>query len=321
MSLTLTGCNYKEKILKSPAGSNFLVIIGTAFQMINDQSQVNPKRIVSLSPSNTEMLFAVGAGNKVVGVTDHCDYPEELLQKLKKHQTVSVGGYWNPSVDSIKSLKPDLIVASSHHCTVKTNYCKTNCIRKCEQTIKIAKKLESLGFNVLILSPHSLDDVLDQILLIGNITGNVMEAEALVLNLKKRINAVTINLKKTSKKPKVYFEVWNNPYISVNSKTWIGDLLDLAGGTNIFADSVTEWPIISSKEIIKKNPDIMIFPVIPDVPRFWGSFEDIKKRQGWHNVNGILNNRLYEIPRDFISRPGPRLVDALELLVTMINPR
>ena len=69
MSLTLTGCNYKEKILKSPSGSNFLVIIGTAFQMINDQSQVNPKRIVSLSPSNTEMLFAVGAGNKVVGVT------------------------------------------------------------------------------------------------------------------------------------------------------------------------------------------------------------------------------------------------------------
>jgi iron complex transport system substrate-binding protein len=289
--------------------------------MTNNQSLVNPKRIVSLSPSNTEMLFAVGAGNKVVGVTDHCDYPDELQQKLKKLQTVSVGGYWNPSVDAINSLKPDLIVVSSHQCTVKTNHCKTNCIRKCEQTTKIAKKLENLGFNVLILSPHSLDDVLDQILLIGKVTGNAMEAEALVLNLKKRINAVTVNLKKVSKKPKVYFEVWNNPYISVNSKTWIGNLLDLAGGTNIFADSVTEWPLTSPKEIIKRNPDIMVFPVIPGVPRFWGSFEAIKKRQGWQNVNGIQNDRLYEIPRDFISRPGPRLVDALELLVSVISPR
>ena len=178
-----------------------------------------------------------------------------------------------------------------------------------------------MGFNVLVLSPHSLDDVLDQILLVGKVTGNTMEAEALVLNLKKRISAVTVKLKKISKKPKVYFEVWNNPYISVNSKTWIGNLLDLAGGINIFANSVTEWPLTSSKEIIKRNPDIMVFPVIPGVPRFWGSIEAIKKRQGWHNVNAILNDRLYEIPRDFISRPGPRVVDALELLVGMISLR
>lgn len=289
--------------------------------MTKNQSLVNPKRIVSLSPSNTEMLFAVGAGSKVVGVTDHCDYPDELHQKLKKRQTVSVGGYWNPSVDAIKSLKPDLIVVSSHQCTVKTNHCKTNCIRKCEQTNKTAKKLESLGFNVLFLSPHSLADVLDQILLIGKVTGNARAAEALALDLKKRINAVTFNIKKVSKKPKVYFEVWNNPYISVNSKTWIGNLIDLAGGTNIYADSVTEWPLTSSKEIIKRNPDIMVFPVIPGVPRFWRSFEAIKKRQGWQKVNGIQNDRLYEIPRDFISRPGPRLIDALELLVSMISPQ
>ncbi len=289
--------------------------------MTNNQSLVKPKRIVSLSPSNTEMLFAVGAGNEVVGVTDHCDYPDELQQRLKKRQIVSVGGYWNPSIDAIKILKPELIVMSSHQCTVKTNNCKSNCIRRCEQTSKIAKKLQSLGFNVLVLSPHSLDDVLDQILLVGKVTGNTMEAEALVLNLKKRISAATVKLKKISKKLKVYFEVWNNPYISVNSKTWIGDLLDLAGGINIFANSVTEWPLTSSKEIIRRNPDIMVFPVIPGVPRFWGSFEAIKKRQGWHNLSAILNDRLYEIPRDFISRPGPRVVDALELLVGMIGLR
>ena len=291
-----------------------------AFQMTNNQSLVGPKRIISLSPSNTEILFAVGAGDKVVGVTDHCDYPNELQRKLKKSQTVNVGGYWDPSVDAIISLKPDLIVVSSHQCTVKTNHCKTNCNRKCEKTTKIAEKLERLGFNVLILSPHSLDDVLDQIMQIGKATGNTAEAKTILTNLKKRIDAVTVNLKEVPNKPKVYFEVWNNPYISVNSKTWIGNLIHLAGGINIFAESITEWPLTSPKEIIKRNPDIMIFPVIPGVPRFWGNFDAIKKRKGWQNVNGVKNNRLYEIPRDFISRPGPRLIDALELLVRIINP-
>jgi iron complex transport system substrate-binding protein len=275
-----------------------------------------PERIVSLSPSNTEMLFAVGAGKNVIAVTDHCNYPPEL----KTGEITRVGGYWDPSIETIVDLKPDLVLVSTAHCTVRTNNCKTDCNRRCEITTKTANKLKSLGLNVLTLSPHSINDVLDNILLVGKATGNSANADLFVENLRQRINKVDSRTSKMiSTRPTVYFEVWNDPYISVNSRTWIGNLITLAGGINVFGESVSEWPQFQSEDIIQQNPDIIIFPVIPDVPRFWGGFKSVKKRRGWENIAAIRDGRLYEIPRDIISRPGPRLVDALELLEKIVN--
>jgi iron complex transport system substrate-binding protein len=94
----------------------------------------------------------------------------------------------------------------------------------------------------------------------------------------------------------------------------------LAGGTNVFGEAVSEWPIIKPEEIIQRNPDIMVFPVVPDVPRFWGSFEAVKKRLGWNKIAAVMSGRLYEVSRDCISRPGPRLVDSLELFADMFHP-
>jgi iron complex transport system substrate-binding protein len=282
--------------------------------------EANPERIVSLSPSNTEILFAVGAGDQVVGVTDYCNYPPELEPRIKTAKTAKVGGYWNPSVDAIVSLKPDLVLVSTAKCSVKTNNCKANCSRRCELTIKVANKLKNLGLNVLILSPHRLEDVLDDILLVGKTTGNNAQAGSLVETLKQRIDRVAKKTESMSERPRVYFEVWNNPYISVNSETWIGNLVSLAGGTNVFGEAVSEWPIIKPEEIIQRNPDIMVFPVVPDVPRFWGSFEAVKKRLGWNKIAAVMSGRLYEVSRDCISRPGPRLVDSLELFADMFHP-
>ena len=112
----------------------------------------NPERIVSLSPSSTEILFAVGAGPKVVGVTDYCNYPAELEVRIEADEIARVGGYWSPSVESIVDLKPDLVLVSTAQCTVKTNNCKINCSRRCELTIKVANKLKSFGLNVLALA-------------------------------------------------------------------------------------------------------------------------------------------------------------------------
>ena len=282
--------------------------------------EANPERIVSLSPSNTEILFAVGAGNKVVGVTDYCNYPTELEARIETDEIAHVGGYWDPSVEAIVSLKPDLVLVSTAQCTVKTNNCKTNCSRRCELTTKVAKRLERLGLNVLTLSPHSIDDVLGNILLVGNATGNSVEATDFVETLKQRINMVVTKSKAVSHKPKVYFEVWNNPYITVNSETWIGNLIRLAGGTNVFGETVSEWPIIRSEDVIQQNPDIMVFPVIPGVARFWESFEAVKNRPGWNKISAVITGSLYQVSRDCISRPGPRLVESLELLAEMINP-
>jgi iron complex transport system substrate-binding protein len=211
-------------------------------------------------------------------------------------------------------LKPDLVLVSTAKCTVKTNNCLTNCNRRCELTINVANKLKNLGLNVIVLAPRSLGDVLENILTVGNATGNNSKSRELVKNLRKRIDIVVSRSNKISKKPRVYFEVWNNPYISVNSKTWIGNLINLAGGNNIFGDAFSEWPIIRPEDVIQRNPDIMLFPVIPYVIRFWKSFDAVNKRQGWSQISAIKHGRLYEILRDKISRPGPRLVETLELL-------
>jgi len=280
---------------------------------------VHSKRIVSLSPSSTEILFAIGAGPKVVGVTDYCNYPHDLKTRIEADEITRVGGYWNSSIETTVKLKPDLVLVSTAKCTVKTNECKVNCKRRCEITSQVAAQLRSLGLKVLTLSPHSMNDVLDDILLVGRASGNAAEASNLVEKLRQRIDTIAKKSKAASHRPKIYFEVWNDPYISVSSETWIGDLINLAGGENIFADSVSEWPTVSSEEIIQRNPEVIVFPVIPGFPRFWGSFEAVKNRSGWRDIDAVKNNRLYEIPRDLISRPGPRLVDALEMMEKIVK--
>jgi iron complex transport system substrate-binding protein len=279
---------------------------------------VYPERIVSLSPSSTEILFAVGAGQKVVGVTDYCNYPTDLEAQIEANELTRVGGYWNPSIDTIVGLKPDLVLASTAKCREETNEC-VKCKRRCELQAKVTAQLRSLGLNVLTLAPHSMNDVLDNILLVGKISGNTAEVSNLVEKLRQRIEIVVKKSKAASNRPKVYFEVWNDPYVSVSKVTWIGNIINLAGGANIFGDAISEWPIISPEEIIQRNPDKIVLPVIPGVPRFWGSFEDVKKRSGWKSIEAIRSDNLYEVPRDFISRPGPRLVDALEMLEKIIH--
>jgi len=281
--------------------------------MVNKKGQVCPERIVSVSPSNTEMLFAVGAGDKVVGVTDYCNYPLELDLRLKTNKTVTVGGYWNPSVKTIADLKPDLVLLSVAKCSNQTKTCATNCSHSCEITIEAAKKLQNMGINVLMLYPHGLQSVLEDILVVGDVTGNSLRAQEIVKDLKRRIKAVVESSKTVTIKPKVYFEVWNDPYLSVNSKNWIGNLISLAGGENIFGHTPSEWPMISPEHVVDLNPDVLLFPLIPDVPPFWESFETVKNRQGWENIVAVKNDHLYTVLRDCISRPGPRLVESLQL--------
>jgi iron complex transport system substrate-binding protein len=282
--------------------------------------RVHPERIVSLSPSCTEILFAVGAGPKVVGVTDYCNYPPELEAQIEADEITRISGYWESSIGTIMALKPDLVLISTARCTVKTKKRKMNHKPRHKTTTQVAAQLRSLGLNVLPLGPQSMNDVLEDILLVGRASGNAAEASNLVEKLRQRIETVAKKSKVAPHRPKVYFEVWNDPYMSVSSGTWIGDVINLAGGANIFGETVSEWPMIDSEDIVQRNPDIIVFPVIPGVPRFWGSFEDVKKRLGWKSINAVRNGNLYEVPRDFISRPGPRLVEALEMLEKMIHP-
>lgn len=261
-----------------------------------------PERIVSLAPSHTEMLFAVGAGDNVVGITDFCNYPYNFTAWIEAGNMTSIGNYYGPSVEPIVALQPDLVLASTG-------------------SLDAAENLKSLGFNVLVVEAKTIDGVLQDILLVGRATGKDAEAGAVVSNIRERIDTITIQAADATTTPKVYHEVWNEPLMSAGPATFIDELITLAGGENIFNDATTSWPTTSSEVIIEKNPDVMFFPdMYMGQANFYETIEAVKDRPGWDTITAVKNNALYEINADIISRSGPRLVDALEAIAKMVHP-
>jgi iron complex transport system substrate-binding protein len=261
-----------------------------------------PERVVSLAPSNTEILFAIGAGDTVVGVTDFCDYPYNFTAWIEAGNMTSIGSYYGPSVEPIVALEPDLVLASSG-------------------SLDAAENLRSLGYNVLVVEAKTIDGVLQDILMVGRATGHEIEAGNIVSSMRLRINAIADKTANIETIPKVYHEVWNEPLMSAGPGTYIDELITLAGGENIFNDATTSWPTVSSEAIIQKNPDVMIYPdMYMGRQNFYETIEVVKERPGWDAINAVQNNALYEIDADIISRSGPRLVDALETLAQLIHP-
>jgi iron complex transport system substrate-binding protein len=139
--------------------------------------------------------------------------------------------------------------------------------------------------------------------------------------MRTRIDAVVNAAKSATTTPTVYHEVWNEPLMSVGPSTFIDELITLAGGENIFHDAATSWPIVSSEAIIQKDPDVMFFPdMYMGVGNFYETIEAVAGRSGWNTITAVQNGALYEINADIISRSGPRLVDALELIAKMVHP-
>ncbi len=251
-----------------------------------------PERIVSLAPSNTELLFAVGAGNNVVGVTDYCNYPYNFTAWAETGNMTSIGNYWQPAIEPIIALEPDLVLASG------------------DASSEVANKLRNIGYNVLILEATDINGVLRDIFLVGQATNNTENAQALVNELHERIDTVTETIAAANAtKLKVYDEIWNDPLMAAGPGTFISDLISLAGGENIFDDAATDWPIVSSDSVISKNPDIIL-----------SLSTDIASRSGWSSINAVKNDKIYQIDDDIFSRPGPRLIDALEILSKIIHP-
>lgn len=260
-----------------------------------------PKKIVSLAPSNTEILFAVGAGDKVVAVTDYCNYPYNFTAWIEAGNMSSVGGYWSPSIESIVSLDSDLIIASSGSAAAVDN-------------------LRNMGLNVLMLDPKSINDVLQDIILVGRATGQDVEAGMLVGTMRLRMDRVISKVSDATFRPKVYFEIWFDPLMSAGPDTWISELISFAGGQNIFENATSDWPIVSSEAVIQQNPDIIIFPHMHGAFRFWGSFDDVRARTGWGVISAVQDDQMYVVNSDIIARAGPRLADALEVLIEIIHP-
>ena len=262
-----------------------------------------PERIVSLAPSNTEILFAVGAGDKVVGVTSYCNYPYNFTAWIEAGNITSIGSHYSLAVEPIVALEPDLVVASS------------------VGNEENAENLRNLGYNVIVLETATIDGLLQDILLVGRATGNQIKASELVTEMRTRIDLVTNQVKNSETEPKVYHEVWREPLRSAGPETFVDDLITLAGGKNIFNDAITSWPLISSEAVITKNPDVIFLPDnYMGEANFDQTIETINDRPGWNLISAVQENAIYEIDGNMISRAGPRLVDALELIAKMIHP-
>ncbi len=255
-----------------------------------------PARLVSLAPSNTEILFALGLGSRVVGNTTYCNYPEEAEAVAK------VGGYADPSVEKVVALRPDLVLAADIH-------------------MPLLKSLEDAGMKVLVLDPQTIAGILSDIQLAGRASGVEKKAFEVTQGLTDRINAVNEKIAKIpdNQKPTVYCELWDQPLMSVGKESLIGQVIGMAGGINITGDSAEEYPQISAEIIISRNPAVMINSYGMGSAKVVTTAE-IAGRSGWSQLAFIENNRIYSIHSDLLNRAGPRIVDGIERTAQCLYP-
>jgi len=246
-----------------------------------------PQRIISLAPSNTEILFALGLGEKVVGVTDWCDYPPEALEKEK------VGGYDTPDIEKIVALNPDLILVA--HGT----------------PIDVINTMDGLGLTVFGIKSTDLDDVLNDIRTVGEITDKEVEAYALTSEMESRIEAVTDQTEELEERPRVFYIVWHDPLWTAGSETFIHELIEKAGGVNI-CQNITGYTTISIEGVVACNPEVIIASE-------W-SFEWAQNETLLEGTDARQNGRIYQGDDDLVQRPGPRLVEGLEWFAYFIHP-
>jgi len=253
-----------------------------------------PERIVSLAPSNTEILFNLELGDKIVGVTDFCDYPEEAKTKEK------IGGFSEPNIEKIISLQPDIVFATNMH-------------------QKPVEELEKLGIPAVVLDPKDFDDMLASVEIMGRATGQSEKAAKIVNDLKARMEDIENKTAKLTedRRPKVYYEIWPSPITTAGPGTFVNDIIQKAGGINIAGDAKKSYPEYSVEMIVAKNPDIIIFSHHGSSNQ---SVEDILSRQGWENVNAIKNKKVFYIDENLVQRATPRLVDGLEEMAKIIHP-
>ncbi|MGQ9546058.1 MAG: ABC transporter substrate-binding protein [Dehalococcoidia bacterium] len=248
-----------------------------------------PQRIVSLAPSNTEILFALGLDDKVVGVTDWCDYPAEARQKEK------VGAYDTPDVEKIVALKPDLILVAYG------------------TAMEVINNLVGLGLTVFGIKTTDLDDLLDDIRRIGEITDKEVEAQALTSAMASRIQAVTNHTQELQQRPRVFYVVWNGPLWTAGSGTFIHELIEKGGGVNI-CQNITGYTTISIEEVVARNPEVIITTSWP------GVYESVMNETSLNATDARQNNRVFTCDDNLVQRPGPRLVAGLEWFAHFIHP-
>lgn len=265
----------------------------------NDAHSIAPMRIVSTAPSITETLFALGLGDRVVGVTRFCTYPPEA-KKITK-----IGGYIDPNFEEIVRLKPDLVIASAE--------------RK-----DVIQRLEDLDVKVLSVSQRNIQGILDTVTQIGEACGVPGNAEALVFTIRGRMSSVRERVSKLDK-PRVLMSVgmggqpFDKVYVAGEHSLY-SDIVEMAGGTNVYKGGINDMPALSTEGVINLNPQVII-DMVPSTGSMAASSENVMKQ--WRKlklVDAVKHNRVHVLTSDYVVIPGPRFIDALEDVAKILHP-
>jgi len=252
-----------------------------------------PDKIVSLSPNLTEILFELGLDEKIAAVSNDSDYPPQAAKKKK------VGTFWQPNTEAIIACKPDLVVAESF-----------------EQQKAVTESLKKLGYEVLSLKIEKIEELFAAIEKIGAATGRSPQAAELIENIRLRLDYIR-SKSASSGKVKVLWVIQQEPLRAAGRKTFINELIELAGGENAISDTIQQYPPISAEELIGSGVEVIIQSAMgTDVANEQKNAEAFWSK--WQNLPAVKNHRIYVIEPDTILRLGPRLPQGAETLARCI---
>ncbi|WP_178371936.1 ABC transporter substrate-binding protein [Desulfacinum infernum] len=253
----------------------------------------HPRRVVSLAPSLTEMVFALGAGDRLAGVSRYSDYPPRAAELPK------VGSYVHPDLERIVALKPDLCLA------VKDGNPR-----------EAVERLEALGIPVYAVNPKNLKDVMDTMTALGRVLGREQQAREIVGSMGRRIRAVEEKMAGVSGRPRVFFQIGTSPIVSVGTETFAHEIITLAGGINV-AEGPDPYPRFSVEQVLGLRPEVIVISSM-DRSRIHREIQAGWMR--WQGLPAVENGRVFLVESNLFDRPTPRLVDGLEVLARLLHP-
>lgn len=252
-----------------------------------------PKRIISLAPNVTEILFSLGLDREVVGVSIHCNFPEKVKERER------VGSYVSLDFEKIVSLRPDLIIATG-----------------AGNTREMVERLEKLGFPTYVIFPKNFDGILRSVEHLGQILNRQHEAREIVKGLELRKQRV-IQVTRGRTRPKVFLTIGESPMVTVGKGSFADDLIHLAGGENVAAKEERMYPRWGMEEILRRAPEVILVSSMNpkgDYPKI------LEEWARWKMIPAVRDGRIHLINSDLVDRPSPRIIEGLEEMARLFHP-
>lgn len=249
-----------------------------------------PKRVISVAPSNTELMFALGKGDILVGRSDFCDYPAEALA------IESIGGFFPPNYEKILSLEPDLVLMV-------------------DGTVEAREKLEQeYGLTTLVIDPGNFEEMYEGIMTLGKAVNAREAAQQLVAQIQAEVAAIEEKTAQVENKPVVVYQVWADPLMVAGPGSYIDDMIRIAGGINAAAGASGAWAEFPVEQLFEADPDL----IVTNSPT---TAQESLERKGWESLKAVREGKVVGLPDEsIVVRPGPRLIQGLHWFAEQLHP-